>query len=287
MIHTITNNNYSAQISELGAELKSFKNNKGFEFIWIGNPDIWSGTAPILFPFVGKLKNDSYTFNGKTYKMNKHGFARKRSFEVLEKKESEISFILRSDNETKESYPFDFELIVEFEINAGILTVSYIVINKGNDQMYFTIGSHPAFKLETDYCKLNDYYVEFEKKENLDCYLIDGGLLAKDTISHYMNNENTIQLSKDIFNDDALVFKNIKSKQITIKNDITGSKLKVMTGGAPHIGIWAIPAAPYVCIEPWYGFADSVDGNGELINKEGMIKLQSRENFITGYQIIG
>ena len=287
MIHTISNNNYSAQISELGAELKSFKNDKGFEFIWIGNPNIWSGTAPILFPFVGKLKNDKYIFNGKTYKMNKHGFVRKRSFEVLEKKESEISFILRSDNETKDSYPFDFELIVEFEINVGILTVSYMVINKGNNQMYFTIGSHPAFKLETDNCELSDYYIEFEKNENLDCYLIDGGLLAKDTISHYMNNENTIQLSKDIFNDDALVFKNIKSKQITIKNDITGYKLKVMTGGAPHLGIWAIPAAPYVCIEPWYGFADNVGGSGELINKEGMIKLQSGENFITGYQIIG
>ncbi len=286
MIYTITTNNYSAKISDLGAELKSFKNNNGFEFIWEGDPDIWNGTAPVLFPIVGKLKNNKYLYEGQSYDMNQHGFARKSKFEVLNIEESAISFKLRSDKKSMLIYPFEFEFIVEFVIDERVLTVSYFIKNIGKEVMYFTIGSHPAFALQTNNCKLSDYYIEFEKKEDLDCYVIDNGLVKSKTIPLYMNNESVITLNKDIFNNDALVFKNILSKHLSIKNDITGYNLKVMTGGAPHLGIWAKPAAPYVCIEPWYGFADSVDSKGEMTKKEGMIKLNTQKDFITGYQII-
>jgi len=285
MIHTICHGNYSAQISELGAELKSFKNTND-EYIWYGNPDVWSGTAPILFPIVGKLKNDEYSYNGKNYNMNKHGFARNSIFDIYEKKEASISFILKSSDKTKQIYPFEFELIVQYEIDESTLTVSYYVLNTGSDVMYFTIGSHPAFALQTDTCKMSDYYIEFDKMETVDCYRINGGLLDIETLPHYLNNEKTISLSKSIFDNDALVFKNISSNQISIKNDVTGYILKVATGGAPHLGIWAKPAANYVCIEPWFGFADSVNVNGDLTKKEGMIRLEAESKFITGYQII-
>lgn len=286
MIYTITNNNYAAQISEIGAELKSLKNDAGFEYIWEGDSNIWGGTAPVLFPIVGKLKNDRYTYKGKSYSMNQHGFVRKLKFEVLNHEESTISFKVSSNAETKLIYPFDFELIIEFEISEELLTISYFVQNLGKEHMYFTIGSHPAFALQTNNCELSDYYIEFEKKEMLDCYVITNGLLDNRTIPLYMNNENVIKLNNDIFNNDALVFKNIMSKYISIKNDITGYNLKVNTGGAPHLGIWAKPAAPYVCIEPWYGFADSVDSKGELTKKQGIIKLNTEESFVTEYQII-
>ena len=141
MIYTITKNNYSAQISDIGAELKSFKNNNGMEFIWEGNPDIWCGTAPVLFPIVGKLKNNKYFYEGQSYDMNQHGFARKSKFEVFNIEESTISFILKASKESKLIYPFDFELIVEFVIDEGMLTVSYFVKNIGKEEMYFTIGS--------------------------------------------------------------------------------------------------------------------------------------------------
>ncbi len=285
-MYTIINNSFVAKISEIGAELKSFTDSSGVEYIWEGNPDVWSGTAPVLFPIVGKLKNNRYVYDNKVYKMNQHGFARKSKFEVYQKEESAIGFILHSDNDTKRLYPFDFELIVDFEIDEGVLTVSYLVINKGDKQMYFSIGSHPAFALHTNNCKLSDYYIEFEKKETLDRFLIDDGLISKETDLLYLNNENTITLDKDIFNNDALVFKNILSNQISIKNDITGYNLKFNTGESPHLGIWAKPGAPYVCIEPWFGFADGVNSNGNLNKKEGMLRLNPEESFVTGYQII-
>jgi len=285
MIHTISKGNYSAQISELGAELKSFKN-KNTEYMWDGNPDIWSGTAPVLFPIVGKLKNYEYYYDGKTYKMDQHGFARKQMFDVYEKKKEAISFILRSSDETKQIYPFDFELIIIFEIDNDILTVSYYVLNIGSNSMLFTIGSHPAFALQTKSCKLSDYYIEFDKKETTDCYRVDDGLLLNNTIPQFMNNEKIITLSNSIFDADALVFKNILSNLITIKNKVTGYNLSVKTGGAPHLGIWSKPGASYVCIEPWFGFADAINTNGDLTQKEGMLRLEPEKRFITGYQII-
>lgn len=285
MIHTISKNSCTAKISELGAELKSFSNN-GNEYMWSGNPDVWSGTAPILFPIVGRLKNDEYSYGGKIYKMNQHGFARKRNFEVYKKEESHISFILKANKETKLIYPFDFEIIVDFEIDNGSLSVTYYVLNNGQKQMLFTIGSHPAFALQTNNCQLSDYYIEFDKKETLDCYRVVNGLICEETLPLYLANDNIIKLSKDIFNDDALIFKNLVSNQISIKNNITGYDLKVIIQGIPHLGIWAKPAAPYVCIEPWYGFADAVNSSGELTKKEGMINLDPNGRFITEYKIV-
>lgn len=286
MIHTITKNNWSAQISELGAELKSFKDNHEYEYIWNGNPDIWSGTAPVLFPIVGKLNNNTYKFDGKEYAMNQHGIVRKRNFEVYRKEKSVISFIIGANAETMKVYPFDFELIVEFEVGNGLLTVSYFVINRGERQMYFTIGSHPAFHLNIQNCKLGDYYIEFEKEETIDCYVIEAGLLADKTLPLFLNNEKIIPITKDLFNDDALVFKNIQSNSISIKNDLIGYNLTLKTGGAPHLGIWAKPGAPYVCIEPWFGFADKVGFNDDLSKKEGMLKLKPKESFVADYQIV-
>lgn len=286
MTHTITNNKFSAKISDLGAELKSFTNDNDQEYIWSGDPEIWNGTAPVLFPIVGKLKNNEYKFEGKTYKMNQHGFARKLKFNVVNKTESAISFKLNADVNTKLIYPFNFELIVTFSIYNNQLSVNYAVTNNGDQQMPFTIGSHPAFCLQTSNCKLNDYYIEFDKNETLDCYVINDGLLDEQPISNYLNNENIIPLHKNIFNNDALVFKNIKSQQITIKNKVTNYKLTVKTGGAPHLGIWAKPAAPYVCIEPWFGYADNTTSTGELLKKESMITLKPKNSFSAGYQII-
>jgi len=285
MIYTISNNNYTAKISDVGAELKSFKDNNRQEYIWEGKPEIWSGTAPILFPIVGQLKNDEYTYSGNKYHMDKHGFARRSTFKVHKHEDATISFILESSEETQHVYPFEFELIVEFGIENGILTVSYFVLNTGEKNMYFTIGSHPAFTLDTNNYELSDYYIEFEKKELLDCYVIEDGLFVTDTIPRYLDDYNTIQLSESIFDNDALIFKNITSKQISIKNDKSNFNITIVTGGAPHLGIWAKPRAPYVCIEPWYGFADNVDANGELSKKESMIKLKSGQSFSTGYQI--
>jgi galactose mutarotase-like enzyme len=281
-MHTIKNNNSIAQISEFGAELKSFSIN-GKEIIWQSKPEIWNGSAPILFPVVGRLRNQKYIYNKKEYFLSTHGFARDSEFEVENKSDDTVSFILKSSKATIKDYPFDFLLRVIFSIKNDILHVNYEVENKDTDSMLFSIGSHPAIDLPLKNTVLSDYYVEFEEEEYLHRYeLIDG--LVKKQSDPYLNNEKVIKLHKHIFDDDALIFASIKSKSISVKNDKTGREIKVNLG-APDIGIWAKPNADYVCIEPWYGYDDPVDSNNILKEKPGIQSLESNKTFTTGYSI--
>lgn len=288
MIHHIQKDNFSAQISDLGAELISFKNETTkFEFIWNGNPDIWNGRAPLLFPIIGKLKNDEYLLDGKTYKMEKHGFARKSNFNLIEKTKSSARFMLKYNNQTLNIYPFKFELEVLFEINNRNLKVTNTVRNIDKKVMFFTFGLHPAFSLPLENSTLNDYFVEFEKEEKLQLFELEDGLINRKSRKFTLNSENRIQLSTDIFNNDALIFKNLNSKEISIGNIKSDYKLKLIrNANLPNLGIWAKPKAPYVCIEPWLGHADFTDSNNSFIEKDNIVKLNIGDEFETGYEII-
>lgn len=288
MIHHIQSDNFSAQISELGAELKSFKNEqKGIEYIWYGLPEYWYGTAPILFPNVGLLKDDEYILNGKTYNMQKHGFARKSHFELMCKTESTIRFMLKSDDETLKIYPFEFELEVSFEISNSKLKITNTVKNTSSKPLIFTIGAHPAFNLDLDNFSLEDYYVEFDKEEDLELHEIEKGFFKHGPKPFRLSEKNRITLGPDIFNKDALIFKDINSRAISIGCTKSNFRLTLKnTGNAPHLGIWSVPGAPYVCIEPWHGHADMIDSDKDFVRKEGMIKLDKDCLFNTGYEIV-
>jgi galactose mutarotase-like enzyme len=282
IMHKIRNNKSVAQINEFGAELKSFAIN-GNEIIWQSKPEIWDGSAPILFPVVGRLRNQKYIYNGKDYFLSTHGFARDSEFEVESKSENTISFILKSTDETKNVYPFDFLLRVIFSLENDRLSVNYEVENCDSKTMLFSVGSHPAIDLPLENTTLSDYYVEFEQEEYLHRYELIGGLVKKQS-KPYLNDEKIIKLTEHIFDDDALIFTNIKSKSINVKNDITDRNIKINLG-APDIGIWAKPNADYVCIEPWYGYDDPVDSNNILGEKPGIQSLKSSKIFRTGYSI--
>jgi len=289
MIHHIQHGNYSAAISELGAELKSFKNeNTNTEYIWYGLSEFWTGSAPLLFPNVGKLKNDEYVLNNKTYQMKQHGFARKSFFELVDKTESMAKFILRSNQETLKSYPFKFELYVSFEISDAKLKITNTVRNTGIQELIFTIGAHPAFNLSLKNLSLEDYYIEFDKHENnLQLSELKEGLLKNKTKAFSLSKNNRIGLSSDTFNNDALIFKNINSRSISIGSTKSDFKLTLRnTSDAPHLGIWSIPGAPYVCIEPWHGHADMIDSDKDFTKKDGAITLDKGKIFISGYEIL-
>jgi len=287
MNYQIKSGHYSAEVSTLGAELKSFKNEKtNTEYIWYGKAEFWYGTAPILFPIVGKLKDDEYIYEDKTYKMNQHGFARKSEFELKEKTKNSLLFVLHSNAETRKMFPFEFALEIGFEINENKLYVSNKVRNPSDGSLYFTIGAHPAFNLPLSNASLEDCYIEFDKNEDLELYSLEGGLLEKETKKYSLSQGNRIFLSKTIFDDDALIFRNINSRSFTIGSTKSDYKLKLInTGNAPHLGIWSKPAAPYVCIEPWHGHADFVDTNKNFMKKEGIVSLGANEVFETSYQL--
>ena len=282
-MHIIISEHSIVKINSFGAELKSFNIN-GDEIIWQSKPKIWNGSAPILFPFVGRLKNGKYSYNGNEYELPKHGFASTQTFTVDKQQRDSVSLVLKSTPTIRTNFPFKFLFRVTFSLHNDILSVNYEIENNDENTMFFCIGSHPAISLPLNETKLDDYYIEFEENETLYPYKLVNELLVQQKQA-YLNNEKTINLSENIFDDDALIFSNVKSRNIYVKNDKNNRNIKINTQNAPDLGIWAKPGADYVCIEPWYGYDDTVDATGILEEKPGIIALKPGDVFKTGYSI--
>ncbi len=268
--------NIIIEVIQKGAELKSIRLGEK-EFMWDARPEYWGKTSPVLFPFVGGLKDGKFTYNGKEYKSGRHGFARDNEFELVEEGENFLRFLLKSNKETLKLYPFEFEFFITYEIKGNTVAIVYEVNNLTDGEMYFSLGAHPAFACneEIDY---TDFYLEFDKKEDADLYLLEG-MYIKDEPVKYLRNEDKIQLTEKLFEDDALVFNNLKSNTLTLKNNKNNDFVKVSLTGFPWLGIWAPLGAPFVCIEPWYGVADFVSHNGKIEEKVAINKLEKGENF--------
>lgn len=271
---------------EHGAELTSIKVD-GIEKLHQGNEVLdengkvyWGRHAPILFPIVGKLKDNKTQINGNIYEMTQHGFARDMDFEDL----GNNKYLLKSNSETLKKYPFKFELYIEYKINQNELTTEYTVINKDEKDMLFGLGGHPAFIC--DY-STGDYELKFDKKEdNIEFYKLQDGLIKTEPIPSILE-DNKIKLDKDIFNEDAIIMKNINSNKIVLNNARENKKeLEFNFEGFPYLAIWSKKGAPFVCIEPWQNHTDSVNSNGKFEEKENILKLKKEEKFNCKYKVI-
>jgi len=287
-INTLKYGNVEISVADRGAELRSYKVN-GEEFVWDRNPEFWAASSPVLFPFVGSIKNGAYSYNGKEYKIStRHGFARTEDFELVEKTENSLKFRFSSNKETLEKYPFEFELFITYTIAGNTLEIAYNVVNKNDSDMYFSLGTHPAFVLDVnDDIKLSDYYLEFEKTENSQKYKLTDNGLVFDEKADCLNNENKLQITETVFDDDAIVFDDLKSEKVTIKNSKNSKELSVDYKGFPYIAFWSKPKAPYVCIEPWYGISDFENASGKLEEKTGILKLEKDSEFFAKLIIEG
>lgn len=282
MTHFIENGQIKVGVKEAGAELTSFFDKEsGFEYLWQGNPDIWYGQAPVLFPIIGRLLDDKYRVDGVEYTMPKHGLARKRPFVCIENKGDEMTFLQKSTDETKQFYPFDYELYLNYKAEGRKLTVTHTVKNVNDRTMYFSLGAHPAFN-----CEIGDY-LEFDENETLISEKIDlvDSIRIADT-KPVLNNEKKIVVTADVFNEDALILSGIKSDYITLCCK-DGRTVRFYLGKAPWLGLWAKPGAPYVCIEPWNGVNDSYDKKADFSQKDGIIALEAGKsyNFIWSAEI--
>ncbi|NRD23797.1 aldose 1-epimerase family protein [Winogradskyella litoriviva] len=288
-MHTLYNDLLKINIKPKGAELCNITSAKHkTEFIWQADPKFWGSHAPNLFPIIGCMKNNSYIYNNKTYSMPKHGFVRhNNNFVVKNQSDSSITFSLFSNNELYELYPFLFEFEITYTLNKNVLTVNHNVKNIDDKTLYFSLGGHPAFNCpiskEEDY---TDYYLEFEKEENSQTYLlnIDNGLLTNKT-KPVFSNGNRINLRPDLFNEDALIFKDLISRIVNLKHRTKGKVLTLNFKDFKELGIWAKPNAPYVCIEPWLGIADNETTDQKIETKEGIISLKSSSVFNASYNI--
>ncbi|MEP6750328.1 MAG: aldose 1-epimerase family protein, partial [Bacteroidota bacterium] len=236
--------------------------------------------SPVLFPIVGTLKADTFYYGNQAYGLGRHGFAREMEFKASIQNDQSITFMLESTEETLIRYPFDFKLDIKYELSGNRLMVTYHVSNTGTVPMYFSIGGHPAFKVPlvagNNY---NDYYLEFNKLEKAGKWPISKDGLIEATPVELLNNTGRLPLTKELFENDALVFKGLSSNDVTLKTHKDEHGLSFDFTGFPYLGIWAAKNADFVCIEPWCGIADSVNTDQQLVNKEGIQQLQPGKNF--------
>lgn len=274
MTTTISNSKISATINHKGAELISLLGiDPKREYIWEGNPVFWAKHSPILFPIVGTLKNNSYNYNNTSYELLRHGFARDMDFDLIGKNENEALFSLQSNKETEKLFPFKFELQLIYKLQGSELAITYKVINSDSETMYYSIGGHPAFALPNGF---ENYHLLFESGENLISYKLERDLLSE-KIEKIGLDGNKLPLTYSLFENDALIFKELQSSQIQVaENDIPFLNFKFKD--FPNFGIWTKKNAPFICLEPWAGYSDIVDTNGDFTKKEAIQKLNSKES---------
>lgn len=283
-MYSISSNLRHLMVNPLGAELTSLVSAlTDEEFMWSGDAAIWSGRAPILFPIVGQLRHGQMRAKGKHWLLNRHGFIRKRHFKCEKIAENQLICTFESDDETLSSYPWRFRFTVLYTLNSRELLIDYRVENIDTETLLFNLGSHPAFSLPLVDAQLGDYQIRFDQTESLKLHRLRDNLLQGEA-EPFQLDENTLRITPALFDRDALVFLNINSCELSLEYCPVGcntpvSRVAVNTGGAPHLGIWAKPAAPYVCIEPWWGYADFTDASGEFSEKSSVQSLAEGETF--------
>jgi galactose mutarotase-like enzyme len=288
-MHTIKNKFLQVSVKETGAELCSIKSvYSGKEYVWQANPEVWSSHAPNLFPVIGCLKDGGFLYNGQEYKCPKHGFVRNnKNVKLVERTENSLTFRLMYSEDSLKIYPFKFEFNIKYSLEENKLNVEHIIVNKGDNTMLFSLGGHPGFN-----CPINanesysDYFLEFQEEETAETWRVqENGLIGKETVPVF-DEPKIINLHPHLFDEDALIFKNLNSKKVSLKSRKSKQVLSMIFYDFPYLGIWAKPMADYVCIEPWIGIADSVDTDRNFETKEGLVLLGSKQSTTAIYTIL-
>lgn len=280
--YTIENREIRIGINRHGAEMVSLmRKSDGREYMWSGDAQYWSRVSPVLFPFIGKLKNQSYRYNDREYtEISQHGYARDYDFEMVEKSEDVIWFELHSDDSWKEHYPFDFLLRIGYRLEGSKVHVMWTVRNDGGDTMYFSIGAHPAFLAKKG--TVIDFHIP---SDQLVCGQLDeNGLLLKNR-REFALDRGKLKYTTEVFEKDALIIDSRDIHTVSLEDE-DGAYLQ-MQFDTPQLGIWS-PAgmdAPFVCIEPWFGRADRVDFDGTLEQREYGNSIDPGHSFNKEYVI--
>ncbi|MCE6987880.1 aldose 1-epimerase family protein [Dyadobacter sp. CY323] len=288
MYHSIQNEYLKISVNETGAELSRIQSTvTGKDYLWDADPDVWASHAPVLFPVIGAIKNGFVKYNGNEYAVPRHGIVRNNAnVKLTDQTESSLSFGLKYSEETLAIYPFQFEFLITYQLDGQHIRVSHEVINHGSEEMLFSLGAHPAFR-----CPLHegevyeDYYLEFEALENDATWLLSKDGLVTSETRPVLEHTNILHLHSHLFENDALIFKHLVSKQVSLRSTKSGQVTTVHYQDFPYLGIWAKPNAHYVCIEPWLGIADSADSDQNFETKEGILKLIPGGKFNAGYSI--
>ena len=288
MVYTIENEYLSVAVEDIGAQLKSIYHKESkTEFLWQGDPKYWKGRAYNLFPIVGRLYDGKYTYNGKIYELERHGFARNKKFYLCEKSSDKMTFNISSDDETLPSYPFFFIFKISFKLENNKLIVSYSVQNTGDEKMYFGLGAHPGFNVPFAGGKFEDYEIRFDAPcKPLRELLGETYLMTGKTAPFELDDNFAFGLDHSLFDDDAIVLRNTaRSVTLKKKGDLKGVKAEFPD--MPFVGFWHAPKtdAPYVCIEPWANLPSKEGEIEDLTKKENIGIVDAGETFKTDMSI--
>ena len=276
----LSNGIISAEIKNHGAELVSAVKGQR-EYMWCADAKYWARISPVLFPIVGGLNNKQYRTDGSSYSLGQHGFARDMEFDVVSAENSTAKFVLKSNDETLKKYPFDFELYITYTLIDSSIRIDWEVVNTGKKEMYFSIGAHPAFNLKDG----KNYFI-FDTDKDIIYSNINSEGLYIDGKTNSLTNNGCVEITTDMFDNDALIIENSQAKQVKLCDENMDAYVSV-TFDAPLVGLWSPVGknAPFVCIEPWYGRCDKEGFNEDFSKKDYIIKLDTGNNFKAGYTI--
>lgn len=284
---TLENDYLIVNISTMGAELVGLKDKRdGTEHMWSSDPKFWPRRAPILFPCVGESRDGKIQVDGVDYPMVRHGFTRMQEFRVIGSSSEEVVFQLTENAETLKSYPFSFSFSVRYTLVDTTLKQAFEVANTDDQRIGFQLGGHPAFAVPfKENERYSDYEIHFDRALTIDRHLLNDRGLYNGELRNVLSNSDNIPLSYELFEEDALVFKDIPSKSVWIHHRTGGKRLQVDYEGFPHLGIWSKPGADYVCIEPWIGCADNADQPADFFSKDSIIELGSNETYRADFSV--
>lgn len=280
----LKNEYLTVEISSFGAELKSITDSEGTQRLWQGDPQWWDGQSPLLFPVCGRMTESRYLHKGTSYEMPPHGFAKDSIFKVESEEDTKVVYLLVSDDETRKVYPFEFELRVIYELIENKIAVTYVVNNKSDEDIYFSIGSHEAFICKG---KIEDYKMIFEKSEPLLInHLLDGPLLNGKSEEKILENGALSFCDEEFKKLDTLIFINTESKRVKLTGNNSDNSISVEFPGTDNLLIWKEPGAEFLCIEPWCGLPDYVGEVREISQKAAINKLEKNGVFKKTHTII-
>lgn len=286
---TISSSKLKAVIDTLGAEFHSLTDYNETEYLWQANPKVWKRRAPVLFPFICNTKSKKYTYMGKEYSLSNHGFARDMEFELLFSREDSAEYLLKSNPETLEQYPFNFELYINYHIEENMVKVAYTVLNSDNKEIFFFIGGHPAFRCPVIKQEaFEDYHIEYEHPETITQTLSDGEAL---TLS---SEAKKIPLTHELFANDVFMKNKPQSSWIALKSKTSDYKVKLNFDNSGCIAVWSswlgdsesTKQAEFVCLEPWSSVPTYCDESEDITEMEHAVKLQKGEKYTFSYTIV-
>ena len=286
-IISISSNSLTASIDTMGAQLMSLRKGES-EYLWQGDSNWWPRRAPILFPIVGILKDSKAESAEGTISLARHGLARLNQFEVVEQSPSSVTLQLKSTEETRKSYPYDFELKLIFSVAGDTLTQTYEVTNPANVVLPFTLGAHPAFNIPipgVEAASLDQYYLLFTHSwTSYGPSITDDGLCDYTTPQKLIVDSDTLPLSWELIDrEKTITLENVPDRRITLAANAEASSeahgIQMDFEGFDYLGIWsAAPGCPFVALEPWCGIADTVDCDGIFEHKPGIISLEPAQS---------